>query len=162
MCPEVTEKREAAIQYRDSGDRRETILLVEDEAFVREVTSEVLRSAGYQVLAASSAVEAKSLFDACRGDLQLLLTDVVLRGETGRVLAEKLGREKAGLKVLLVTGYADEMAGLEAGQMECLRKPFSTATLLWRVRQLLDNPVQDNPGFCSDPEDEFRPVCGNA
>jgi len=140
MCVEVTENRESAIQCRDASELRATILLVEDEAFVREVTSEVLRSAGYQVLAAGSAVEAESLFDACRGDLQLLLTDVVLPGDTGRVLAEKLRREKAELKVLLVTGYAEEMAALEAGQMECLRKPFSTATLLRRVRQLLDNP----------------------
>ncbi len=157
MCVEVTENRESAIQCRDASELRATILLVEDEAFVREVTSEVLRSAGYQVLAAGSAVEAESLFDACRGDLQLLLTDVVLPGDTGRVLAEKLlRREKAELKVLLVTGYAEEMAALEARQMECLRKPFSTATLLRRVRQLLDNP-----GFSSAIEDEVRPACGN-
>lgn len=156
MGLEVTENRESAIQGRDAGDQRGTILLVEDEAFVREVTGEVLRSAGFQVLAAGSAVEAESLFDACRGDLQLLLTDMVLPGETGRMLAEKLRRKKTELKVLLVTGYAEEMAALEAGQMECLRKPFSTATLLWRVRQLLDNP-----GFCTDIEDEFRPACGN-
>ena len=153
---EVAENREAAIQCRDTGNRRETILLVEDEAFVREVTSEVLRSAGYQVLAVSSAVEAESLFDACRGDLQLLLTDVVLPGETGRMLAEKLLRRKGKLKVLLITGYTEEMTEVEASQMECLRKPFSTEVLLRRVRQLLDPP-----GFWSDREDEFRLACGN-
>jgi two-component system, cell cycle sensor histidine kinase and response regulator CckA len=149
MCLEVRENREPVIQCRDASDQRATILLVEDEAFVREVTGEVLRSAGYQVLAASSAAEAESLFDACRGEMQLLLTDVVLPGETGRVLAEKLRREKAELKVLLVTGYAEEMAALEASQMECLRKPFSTVVLLRRVRQLLDHP---GPGSDGIPE----------
>jgi two-component system cell cycle sensor histidine kinase/response regulator CckA len=143
----VTENQVAAIRCRDVGDQRETILLVEDEAFVREVTSEVLRCAGYQVLTASSAVEAECLFDACRGDLQLLLTDMVLPGVTGRVLAEKLRREKAGLRVLLVTGYADEMAASEEGHLKCLRKPFSSAVLLRRIRQLLDHPE-----FWSDPE----------
>jgi DNA-binding response OmpR family regulator len=145
---------ESAIQCR-AANQRETILLVEDEAFVREVTSEVLRSAGYQVLVASSAVEAERLFDVCGGDLQLLLTDVILPGETGRVLAEELRQKKTELKVLLVTGYAEEMAALEAGQMECLRKPFSTVALLRRVRQLL------NHSGSSEPEDEVRPACGN-
>lgn len=137
-------KLESAIECRNSG---ETILFVEDEAFVREVIGEVLRSAGYRVLTASSAAEAVSVFNACRGELQLLLTDVVLPGETGRVLAAKLLREKIGLKVLLVTGYTEEITGLDAKHEECLRKPFSTAVLLQRVRQLLDQREQDQPGL---------------
>jgi two-component system cell cycle sensor histidine kinase/response regulator CckA len=136
--------QESAIECRNSG---ETILFVEDEAFVREVISEVLRSAGYRVLTASSAAEAVSVFDACREDLQLLLTDVILPGETGRVLAAKLRRKKVGLRVLLVTGYTEEVTQVQAQQDECLRKPFSTAVLLRRVRQLLDQPEQDRPGL---------------
>lgn len=139
MCVEVrsveVQDLEVAIECRDDG---QTILFVEDETFVREVTSEVLRSRGYRVLTASSAAEAIAVFDACHGDLQLLLTDVVLPGETGRVLAAKLRRGKVGLKVLLITGYTEEMTVLEAKHEECLRKPFSTAVLLGRVRQLLD------------------------
>jgi DNA-binding response OmpR family regulator len=137
-------KLESAIACRDD---RETILFVEDEAFVREVIGEVLRSAGYRVLTASSAAEAVTVFDTCRGDLQLLLTDVVLPGETGRALAAKLLREKVGLKVLLVTGYTQEMTELHVQHDECLRKPFSTAVLLRRVRQLLDQPEQHRPGL---------------
>jgi DNA-binding response OmpR family regulator len=166
MCVEVrsveVRKLEAAIACRDDG---ETILFVEDEAFVREVIGEVLRSAGYRVLTASSAAEAVSVFDACREDLQLLLTDVVLPGETGRVLAAKLRREKVGLKVLLVTGYTQEMTELHAQDDECLRKPFSTAVLLRRVRRLLDQPEQepglDSAGNLSATEDEFKHACGD-
>jgi len=113
------------------------ILLVEDEAFVREVTCEVLRSAGYRVLTAASADEAVCVYDSRGGDVDLLLTDVVLPGETGRTLAGKLRREDPDLKVLLVTGYGEQMKLREA-QEECLPKPFSSEVLLGRVRQLLD------------------------
>ena len=116
----------------------ETILLVEDEAFVREVTCEVLGSAGYRVLTAKNAVEAaREYYHAC-GEVDLLLTDVILPGETGRVLAARLRLENPGLKVLLVTGYVAQMEVSEAGYEECLAKPFSTGVLLRRVRQVMD------------------------
>src|SRR5271165_6379213 len=119
--------------------RAETILLVEDEAFVREVTGEVLRSAGYEVLIARNAAEAAGVYAGRRGGVELLLSDVVLPGENGRVLARRLRRENPELKVLLVTGYAEHM-GLQEVQEEeeCLAKPFSTEVLLRRVRQMLD------------------------
>lgn len=116
----------------------ETILLVEDEAFVREVTCEVLRSAGYRVLAARNATEAIRTYDASRGEVELLLTDVVLPGETGLALAGRLRREDPELKVLLVTGYAEQMGRRDAKHEECLAKPFSTEVLLRSVRHLLD------------------------
>jgi two-component system, cell cycle sensor histidine kinase and response regulator CckA len=119
----------------------ETILLVEDEAFVREVTSEVLHSAGYRVLAAKNAVEADRLYSAYRdaqcGEIGLLLTDVVLPGESGRELSRRLRRENPGLKTLLVSGYVEQLARLEAEREEFLAKPFSTEALLRRVKHLL-------------------------
>ncbi len=115
----------------------ETILLVEDEAFVRDVTCEVLRSAGYRVLTARTAAEAVCVYDQRRGRVELLLTDVVLPGETGRALAGRLRRADPELKVLLVSGYSDQLGRL-AMQEECLGKPFSTEVLLRRVRELLD------------------------
>jgi CheY-like chemotaxis protein len=115
-----------------------TILFVEDEEFVREVTCEVLRSAGYTVLAAKDAGEALRIYDRNSGAVELLLTDIVLRGENGRELAGRLRRENPALKVLFVTGYAEQM-GLNLGEREqCLAKPFSTEVLLRNVRQLLD------------------------
>lgn len=116
----------------------ETILFVEDEAFVREVTSVVLRSAGYRVLTAKDAAAATRMYDLWSGDVDLLLTDVVLPGESGRALADRLKRARPLLKVLLITGYAEQMR-LEAAVSDgCLAKPFSVGVLLRRVRQALD------------------------
>ncbi|HSY92592.1 MAG TPA: response regulator [Candidatus Binatus sp.] len=116
----------------------ETILLVEDEAFVRDVTCEVLRSAGYRVLAARNAADAVSMYEARSGEVELLLSDVVLPGETGPAMARRLRREHPELKVLFVTGYAEQMGLLEGKQEEFLAKPFSAEALLRKVRQVLD------------------------
>jgi CheY-like chemotaxis protein len=89
------------------------------------------------VLLAKNAVEAVHVYEQCGGEVELLLTDIVLRGETGRGLAERLRRKNPALKVLLVTGYAEQM-GLREGNQECLAKPYSTEVLLRRVRQRLD------------------------
>jgi two-component system, cell cycle sensor histidine kinase and response regulator CckA len=119
----------------------ETILFVEDEAFVRDVTCEVLRTAGYQVLTAQNAAEGIRIFEARHADIQLLLTDVVLPGESGRVMAERLRRGNPELRVLLVTGYGEQMGQRAAAQEECLAKPFSAEALLRRVRGTLDGDV---------------------
>jgi two-component system cell cycle sensor histidine kinase/response regulator CckA len=116
----------------------ETILLVEDEAFVRDVTCEVLRSAGYQVLAARNAADAVRMYEARPSEVKLLLSDVVLPGETGPAMARRLRREHPELKVLFVTGYAEQMGLLEGKQEEFLAKPFSAEALLRKVRQVLD------------------------
>lgn len=127
----------------------ETILYVEDEIFVRDVTREVLRSAGYSVLAARNAVEALAAYGEHHGQVDLLLTDVILPGETGRVLASRLRQQNPSLAVLLVSGYAEqiaahqsgqsagEAAGPTAGPTECMAKPFSTSVLLLKIRELL-------------------------
>jgi len=116
----------------------ETILFVEDEAFVREVTSVVLRSAGYRVLTAKDAAAAAGMYDLQSGDVDLLLTDVVLPGESGRALADRLKRACPELKVLLITGYAEQMRLEAAATDGCLAKPFSVGVLLRKVRQVLD------------------------
>lgn len=133
----------ACVWVRGTGDEvlaaaAETILFVEDEAFVRDVTCEVLRSAGYRVLAARNAAEAVGIYEARGGEVELLLSDVVLPGETGPAMARRLRREHPELKVLLVTGYAEQMGLLEGKQEEFLAKPFSTEALLRKVRQVLD------------------------
>lgn len=138
-------------------DGVETILFVEDEAFVRDVTCEVLQSAGYRVLTAKNAPEAMLLYEQSSGDVELLLSDVVLPGETGWALAGKLRRENPGLKILLVTGYAEQMGLREAKPEEFLAKPFSAETLLRRVRQLLDRS-----GLRIRTEEVVRQACDNA
>ena len=120
--------------------RPETILLVEDEAFVREVTVEVLKAAGYAVLIAKNATEAHRLYAQFSSEVDLLLTDVILPDENGRTLARQLRSEHTELRALLVTGYAEQvrMMEVEAAGVECLPKPFSSRTLLEKVRTVLD------------------------
>lgn len=122
----------------EEQQRAETILFVEDEAFVREVTCEVLRSAGYRVLTAKDAIEGVRAYEENCGEVHLLLTDVILPGETGRMLAARLKRENRRLKVLLVTGYAEQMELREEGYAQTLVKPFSAGALLRRVREAID------------------------
>jgi len=158
---QVEEMREEATGWwRMIGEEprigTETILFVEDEAFVREVTCEVLRSAGYTVLTATNATEALRIYELNRGMVELLLTDVVLRGEDGRALARRLKGENPALKVLLVTGYAEQMGLCAEEREECLAKPFSTEVLLRNVRQLLDWMEIE-----TRKEDLVMPTCGN-
>ena len=162
MCVQTMDRVEEAggwncVAEKETVGGTETILFVEDEAFVREVTSQVLQSAGYRVLTATNAVEALHLYDQRSNEVGLLLTDVVLPGETGRVLAAKLMQRNPALNILLVTGYAEQMELQDGDQEECLAKPFSSEVLLRRVRRQLD---RSRLGIGS--EEFVRPVCDNA
>jgi two-component system, cell cycle sensor histidine kinase and response regulator CckA len=130
----------------------ETILVVEDQAFVRDVTCEVLRSAGYSVLEARHATEAARAYDHHFREVDLLVTDIVLPGENGRVLTERLRRKNPSLRVLLISGYPEQMAPQEKGSEEYLAKPFSTTALLRRVRELLDRGPLGTEGSSMDGE----------
>jgi DNA-binding NtrC family response regulator len=114
-----------------------TILLVEDENFVREAAREVLRNAGYSVVALRTAAEAVRVFEDVGGAVDLLLTDVVLPGEAGPALAAKLRQADPGLNVLYVTGYAEQMKILETRHEKFLAKPFSSEKLLTAVWEAL-------------------------
>ena len=123
-----------------------TILLVEDENFVREVTAEVLLFAGYRVLKARTAVEASAAFRGCRENVQLLLTDVVLPGRNGRALAADLRATHPGLKTIFISGYPENEItkhGLEEPGLFYLPKPFSVESLVKKVRQALEEEDRD-------------------
>jgi len=135
----------------------QTVLFVEDEAFVRGVASEVLSSAGYRVLIAKDATEAARTYAAQLGAVDLLLSDVILPGENGRALAARLRRENPRLKVLLITGYVDQMSPETVDVEECLAKPFSVEVLLGRVKQVLECGETLDKG-----EDWIRRACGTA
>lgn len=161
MYAQMEETLEETIGWCAGADestlsRTQTILLVEDEALVREVTGEVLRSAGYRVLAAKDAKGAMRIYEAQGEEVELLLSDVVLPGESGRVLAGNLRRENPWLKILLVTGYAEQMGPRGTTQEECLAKPFSTEVLLGRVRQVLERT-----GLPMGAEDRLTHACGS-
>ena len=120
----------------------ETVLLVEDEPMVLDLASRVLRSHGYRVLVASNATEALQVAREHAGKVDLLLTDVVMPGLPGPELAARLETVTPGLRVLYVSGYADDSVarlGAEEG-ISFLAKPFSGEALAARVREVLDQP----------------------
>jgi DNA-binding response OmpR family regulator len=121
--------------------RGETILLVEDDASVREVTRRVLAGAGYEVLVATSGSDGLLASERHDGRIHLLLTDVVMPQMSGKVLAERLSAARPGLKVLYMSGYTDNAivhhGVLDAGT-DFIGKPFSQEGLLAKVREILD------------------------
>jgi PAS domain S-box-containing protein len=122
----------------------ETILLVEDEDAVRTLASRVLRHNGYLVLEARHGQDALNLSHDHKGDIDLLLTDVVLPAMNGRVLSERLLQYRPDLKVLLMSGYTDDeilRRGLFEPGMYFLQKPFTPQALLRRVRAVLDSEL---------------------
>lgn len=127
--------------FGETGEWRErkTILLVEDEAFVRRVTAEVLDAAGYHLLIARNASDAFDVVRGNSGNIDLLLVDIVMPGMSGRELAADLGRRHPCARALLMSGYAEQFAQTDQGCPEAyLAKPFSARTLLETVRRLLD------------------------
>jgi PAS domain S-box-containing protein len=119
----------------------ETVLLVEDEELVRDIAARALRAAGYRVQVARDASEALDAGADGAGRIDILVTDVIMPGLNGTVLAEKLLARHPGLRVLFVSGYARDALG-EGGVLregvEFLQKPFQMSALLARVRGILD------------------------
>lgn len=121
----------------------ESILLVEDEAGVRELASEFLRAAGYKVLEASDGASALTMTLLHAGTIDLLLTDMVMPGINGGDLARKVSEAYPGIRVVFMTGYSEFPAGTGAQDVPdigILQKPFSRTTLLEKVREVLSSP----------------------
>jgi two-component system, cell cycle sensor histidine kinase and response regulator CckA len=121
----------------------ETILLVEDDEMLRGLTRETLEAAGYRVLAAADAEEALRAGWRHRGPIHLLLTDVIMPGANGAELARRLGGERPEMRVLFASGYTDDVLlhrGASAEGMSFLQKPYTTAALEHKVREVLDGP----------------------
>jgi two-component system cell cycle sensor histidine kinase/response regulator CckA len=125
------------------GRGGETILVVEDEPAVRELTAQGLSANGYQVLSAASPAEALDLARGHARPLDLLLTDVVMPGMNGRELYDRLASERPGLRVLFMSGYAGDAFAPQGGLIEegrhFIQKPFSLAELSRQMRQILDS-----------------------
>jgi PAS domain S-box-containing protein len=127
-----------AVELNGAG----TILLVEDEDLVRNLAARQLRQQGYHVLEASNGREALRVAQARAGDIQLLLTDVVMPEMNGKMLADTMKAEQPDLKVLFISGYADIVDGrqfLLDADIPFIKKPFSTDALTRKVRELLGN-----------------------
>jgi len=115
------------------------ILLVEDQELVREVAADILECEGYRVFRAQNAHEAKAIFQRYGGIVQLLITDVVLPGQNGLDLARELRSGSPGLRVLFVSGFAENTWTRRAHVEDeglYLTKPFSADLLVRAVKAL--------------------------
>ena len=119
----------------------ETVMLVEDEVLVRNLAADALRRHGYQVLSASTGLEALDLAGQVLHPIDVLVTDVVMPQMGGEQLAVRMLSERPTLKVLFISGYTD-VAVLQHGALvtatALLQKPFTPGQLVHRVRELLD------------------------
>ncbi|ABW15775.1 PAS/PAC sensor hybrid histidine kinase [Parafrankia sp. EAN1pec] len=120
----------------------ETIMVVEDEPAMRELTRRILARNGYQVIIAASGPEAISLASTTREEIHLLLTDVVMPQLLGSEVAERIRQQRQDLRVLYMSGYAQPVLarnGTLAPGLALLTKPFSERVLLSKVREVLDS-----------------------
>jgi CheY-like chemotaxis protein len=117
-----------------------TVLLVEDDLGVRDLLSRILNSNGFNVLVATSGVEALVVADQAAGPIHLLVTDVVMPRLSGRQLAEHLLAQRPGLRVLFLSGYTASVLDCPAGtgnHSAFLQKPFVPHELLAKVKEVL-------------------------
>jgi len=124
----------------------ETILVVEDDATVRSIVLQVLNKHGYRIHQAVSGRSALDMWDKCHGEVDLLLTDMVMPGGvSGHELAQRLVAKKPGLKVIYTSGYSAEVFRGDfvlPERVAFLRKPYRAEELLAAVRQTLDSSGQ--------------------
>jgi PAS domain S-box-containing protein len=119
----------------------ESVLLVEDEDALRRMITTLLSTRGYQVTAASNPEEALRRVREASGQFELIVSDVVMPGMSGRDMVDQVRKEWPGIPVLFVSGYAGDMVlehGVSGEQVAFLAKPFTLDELLGRVRSMLD------------------------
>lgn len=117
-----------------------TVLVADDEPMVRRVAVQVLQRAGYRVLEACDGVDALAISRRHDGEIALLLTDVVMPRLAGPALAAELRRERPGIGVLFMSGFAEEVLlghGLRISDVVVLAKPFDSESLTRAVRAAL-------------------------
>jgi two-component system, cell cycle sensor histidine kinase and response regulator CckA len=131
----------------------ETLLLVEDDPQLRQLSSSVLAQCGYKVLTAANPAEGLALCRSNHNDIRLLVTDVVMPGMNGRQLAEEVVRTCPKVRVLYISGYTSNAIvhyGVLDSGLWFLPKPYSLSGLVAKVREVLDS-AGDRPAFHSVP-----------
>ena len=121
----------------------ETVLLVEDEEVVRNLTRRILKQRGFHVLEAADGHEALRISAAHVGDIDLLLSDIVMPQMNGQVLARELRKTYPDIKVVFMSGYAGDFAVKDPffdPTLNFLQKPFTPSALVHKIRALLDTP----------------------
>ncbi|HEY7585201.1 MAG TPA: response regulator, partial [Candidatus Deferrimicrobiaceae bacterium] len=139
----------------------ETLLVAEDDGLVRDLLRTILSGAGYTVLEARDGVEGWEIARRHKGQIQMLVTDVVMPRMGGRELANLFANHRTGAKVLFLSGYTDDAivrhGVLEAG-VEFLQKPFRPADLVRRIRTILNDGDRENPTACPIPPAPSAPM----
>ncbi len=143
LLPEVSPSIPAS-SSASAGDKpaiaSETVLLVEDEDSIRNLFAGQLKNDGYRVLAAANGAEALAVSNSFKDQIHLLITDVVMPGMNGAVLARKLSENRPGMRILFITGYIEfkpkDQETLPA-DAHILSKPFSHKAMLAKVREIL-------------------------
>jgi PAS domain S-box-containing protein len=132
---------EAEITLVDTPQGRGTILLVEDEELVRNLARDILTTNGYQVLTAANGAEALGVCSEQVGQIDLMITDVVMPLMGGRELAERISHLRPETKVLYMSGYTDDAIvrhGILEDSVSFIQKPFSFELLARKVREVLE------------------------
>ncbi len=137
----------AVAQTESPSTGAENVLLVEDELMVMEMVEKILHVHGYRVITASGGEEALAVARDMNGEIDLLLTDVVMPKMSGGELARTLVAQHPDLKVLFMSGYTED-AAVHQGRLEhgadFLQKPFSPRDLAKKVRKVLDGQLGDD------------------
>ncbi|MEP6850065.1 MAG: response regulator [Acidobacteriota bacterium] len=146
--PQVMEETEEQTEQTDTAGTfwgTETVLVVEDEDMVRNLTREVLESCGYTIIEARSGVDALAFSSKYPEKIDLLITDLVMPQIGGRELAEKMTAAYPGILVLYTSGYTDDgivRNGILAEDANFIQKPFTLDALAKKVRELLDSGTE--------------------
>jgi CheY-like chemotaxis protein len=131
---------ETKVPEPDSPRGSETVLVVETDTSVRDLTCQSLRKYGYQVIEAETAGDALLACEKMKGDIQIMVTDLIMPRMSGPELASRVHQVRPGLKVLYMSGYADEAVvrlGFFDSPVPFIQKPFTAAALAIKVRETL-------------------------
>ena len=132
------------ISFHPNAEAKRSILLVEDEEYVREVAREILELEGYRVFEASHPNEALERYEQHGGNIDLLLTDVVMPGMDGHDLAVRLTRRQPSIKSIFMSGYTENALlrrGIRDLNAVYLQKPFTLQALVEKVREVIADPT---------------------
>jgi nitrogen-specific signal transduction histidine kinase/CheY-like chemotaxis protein len=158
----VTEERAVAFAEEPSYQRNpkgETVLIVEDEEALREVTERIFTSSGYHAITATNGAEAVALAAQYDGDIHLLLTDVVMPNMLGKEAAEKIRQLRPDIEVLYMSGYAQPVLASQGRldpDVNLIEKPFSASSIIEKAGRVL------NGHFCGfrtvETPDNSQPI----
>jgi DNA-binding NtrC family response regulator len=143
MVAEPEREAPGAAPSTPAMHHRATVLVAEDERAVRGVVQTMLQRAGFDVLEAVSGEDALRVAEHHAGQIDLLLTDIIMSGINGRQLAEQLTARRPGLAVLYMSGYTDDPRVQEIvlhANGTYVQKPFDADTLTRKIRQALEAP----------------------